>query len=86
MSETNRLLQVLLSLAEKLVKMSNLLSVLSNAMEANDVSSVSRLAREITEIEETVDVVFDDVATQIMEVEFLNVNSDYLLDVGGILI
>ena len=82
MSETKKLLQVLLSLSQKLVKMSNLLSTLSKAMGTNDDSYVNRIAHEISDVEETVDITFDDAAAQIMEVEFLNVNPDYLLDVA----
>jgi len=82
LSETTKLLQILLALSEKLVKMSNLLSTLSKAMGTDDGGYVNRIAHEITEVEETVDAVFDHAAAQIMEVEFLNVNPDYLLDVA----
>ena len=51
-------------------------------MGTNDDSYVNRIAHEISDVEETVDITFDDAAAQIMEVEFLNVNPDYLLDVA----
>jgi uncharacterized protein Yka (UPF0111/DUF47 family) len=62
--------------------MSNLLSILSKAMGTEDDSDIDGIAHEITDVEATVDALFDDAAAQIMEVEFLNVNPDYLLEVA----
>lgn len=81
MSETTNLLRTLQSLSEKLVEMSNLLSILSKRIETDD-AEAGRLAHEISKIEETVDSAFESIATEIMGVEFLNVNPDYLLDVA----
>jgi len=81
LSETTKLVNALQSLSEKLVQMSNLLSILSKTIETNE-NDTNRLAHEITMVEETVDMAFEKVASEIMEVEFLNVNPDYLLDVA----
>ncbi len=61
--------------------MSNLLSILSKAIETDE-TDANRLAHKITVVEETVDSAFEQLASEIMEVEFLNVNPDYLLDVA----
>jgi len=81
LTETRKLITALQSLAEKLVQMSNLLSRLSKTIETNE-DETNRVAHEITLVEETVDVAFEKVAAEIMEVEFLNINPDYLLDVA----
>jgi len=81
LSETTKLVRALQSLSEKLVEMSNLLSILSKAIETNE-NDANQLAHKITLVEETVDSAFERVASEIMDVEFLNVNPDYLLDVA----
>lgn len=81
MSQTTTLIKALESLSDKLVQMSNLLSKLSNATETNE-NETNRIAHQITLVEETVDVAFEQIAAEIMEVEFLNINPDYLLDVA----
>ena len=81
MSETTKLVIALQSLSEKLVEMSNLLSVLSKTIETNE-TDANQLAHDVTRVEETVDVAFERVAAEIMEVDFLNINPDYLLDVA----
>ena len=81
MSETHRLLELLISMAEKLVRMTNLLSNLSRVFDQKeDVSQA--IVRDISDVEGLVDGNFEDVAVRIMEVEFLNVNPDYLLDIA----
>ena len=83
MTETGRLLLALQTMAEKLVMMTALLSTLSRQLEQqNDGRGLEETIRRITDIEENMDKLFEDAATQIMEVEFLNVNPDYLLDVA----
>ena len=81
MSETTKLLAALQSLAQKVVDVSNLLSILSKSIETNE-ADVGGIAHEMTVVEEKVDLAFENVAAEIMEVEFLNVNPDYLLDVA----
>ena len=82
MSETTRILAVLQSMAEKLVTMTNLLSVLSKHLGESDGKTLEQGVRQLADIEEAVDKLFEHAATQTMEVEFLNVNPDYLLDVA----
>ena len=82
MSESARILAVLQSMAEKMVTMTNLLSVLSKQLGESDTKTLEQRVRQIADVEESVDRVFEDAATQTMEVEFLNVNPDYLLDVA----
>ena len=82
MSETTRLLTVLQSMAEKMVTMTNQLSVLSKELGEIDSKTLEQRVRHIADIEESLDKVFEEAATQTMEVEFLNVNPDYLLDIA----
>ena len=82
MSETRRLLVLLQSMAEKMVTMTNLLSVLSKQLGESGGETIEQRVRQIADIEEVIDKLFEDAATQTMEVEFLNVNPDYLLDVA----
>jgi len=82
LSESARILAVLQSMAEKMVTMTNLLSVLSKQLGESDTKTLEQRVRQIADVEESVDRVFEDAATQTMEVEFLNVNPDYLLDVA----
>jgi len=82
LSET-RLLLALKSMSEKLITMTTLLSTLSKQLEQqSDGRHLEGTIRQITDAEENMDKLFEDSATQIMEVEFLNVNPDYLLDVA----
>jgi len=69
-------------MAEKLVSMTNLLSMLSKQLGEGDGNALKQRVRQIADIEESLDKVFEHAATQTMEVEFLNVNPDYLLDVA----
>jgi len=69
-------------MAEKMVTMTNLLSVLSKQLGESGGETIEQRVRQIADIEEVIDKLFEDAATQTMEVEFLNVNPDYLLDVA----
>jgi uncharacterized protein Yka (UPF0111/DUF47 family) len=82
LSETQKLLQTLIPFSEKLVEMSDSLSTLSKVFCGEDRAQTQRILREITGTEEAIDRDFEDIATRIMEVEFLNINPDYLLDVA----
>jgi len=82
LSETKKLLDSLVPLAKKIVEMSRDLSLICKAVESKDEERTRRLVLEITKIEESADSIFESSATQIMNVEFLNVNPDYLLDIS----
>jgi uncharacterized protein Yka (UPF0111/DUF47 family) len=69
-------------MAEKLVTMTTQLSALSKQLGESDGKTLEQRVRQIADVEESVDKMFEDAATQTMEVEFLNVNPDYLLDVA----
>jgi len=69
-------------MSEKLITMTNLLSTLSKQLEQNDAGQLDTTLRQISDIEELMDKLFENAATQAMEVEFLNIKPDYLLDVA----
>ncbi len=69
-------------MAEKMVTMTNLLSILSKQLGESDSETLEQRVRQIADVEESIDKVFEGAATQTMEVELLNVNPDYLLDVA----
>jgi len=81
LSETSRFIASLQSLSEKLVQMSSLLSTLTERLRTNELD-LDHVANEITEIGKTFSLTFEQVAQEIMEAEFLNVNPSYLLDVA----
>ena len=82
MSETKRLIDSLVPLANKIVEMSRELSLVCRAVEAKDEEKTRRLVLGITKIEESADSIFESSATQIMNVEFLNINPESLLDIA----
>ena len=83
MSETKKILGLLNSLAETIVRMSSDLSEIAKNIGTNeDGSKISGLVLNVTKTEEVSDSIFEKAATEVMEVEFLNVNPDHLLDIA----
>lgn len=82
MSETGKLLDHLVPLAQAIANMSSRLLELSAGVGVEEEDVVRSLVLEIRKQEENADSIFEGVATEIMEVDYLNINPDHLLDIA----
>jgi uncharacterized protein Yka (UPF0111/DUF47 family) len=62
--------------------MSKNVTLACKALESKDETRLKELILDISETEEGADAVFERSATEIMSVDFLNINPDYLLDIA----
>lgn len=81
MSETVSLIEAIEGLAESVVQTSEVLVSICKSLERQE-SDIKSLVSDLSKSEEKSDSIFESVAEQIMSVEFLNVNPDYLLDIA----
>lgn len=81
MSETVSLIEAIEGLAESVVQTSEVLVLICKSLERQE-SDIKSLVSDLSKSEEKSDSIFESVAEQIMSVEFLNVNPDYLLDIA----
>jgi uncharacterized protein Yka (UPF0111/DUF47 family) len=83
LTQTSKILDLLNALAETLVKMSDDLSqIAENVIREEPAPKIRALVLNVTKKEEAADSMFEQAATEIMAVEFLNVNPDHLLDIA----
>lgn len=73
------MIESLSPLAKSITEMSSKLILTCKALETKNESRVKQLIIEISEIEESADNIFENAATNIMSVDFLNINPDYVL-------
>jgi uncharacterized protein Yka (UPF0111/DUF47 family) len=82
LSETVSLIESIEGLSSSVVRSSNVLVTICKSLERNNQLDVGRLVHELSRSEERTDLIFETVAERIMSLEFLNINSDYLLDIA----
>jgi uncharacterized protein Yka (UPF0111/DUF47 family) len=82
LSETVSLIESIECLSSSVVRSSNFLVTICKSLERNNQLDVGRLVHELSRSEERTDLIFETVAERIMSLEFLNINSDYLLDIA----